>query len=162
MAVEGDFDVGAIYSHTEIPVGPRETVVQLKERLVGEGVKLLKATLSEGLKTPIPQIGQPTWAQKITVADRELDWTRPAVALDRLVRIGGAWTLIRGGRLKVLVAEPTIDVVEGPLGLLVKDQVITGEGALRLIEVQAQDRSRQTFDAWRAGARLQSETRLGE
>ena len=161
MAVGEEFDTGDIYSHTEVQIGPRETATALRGRLVDSGLELLIATLAAGLAVPIPQIGEPTWAGKIIVSDRELDWGLPAVALDRLVRIGGAWTLLHGRRLKILAAEPLAGESDGFPGLLVDDRVATGDGWLRLVEVQTQGRSRQPFATWRVGARLEPGVYLG-
>jgi len=109
ISVGEDFDIGGIHARTEVQIGPRETAIGLRNRLVDTGVELLVATLTAGLEEPIPQIGEPTWAEKLTVSDRELDWSLTAVALDRLVRAGDAWTLVHGRRLKVLAAEPSAD-----------------------------------------------------
>jgi methionyl-tRNA formyltransferase len=161
IAVGGDFDIGGIHARIEVQIGPRETAVGLRNRLVYAGVELLVSTLAAGLEAPVPQVGEPTWAEKLTVSDRELDWGLTAVALDRLVRAGGAWTLVHGRRLKVLAAEPSADGPDGPPGLLVDDRVATGDGWLRLVEVQAQDRSRQPFATWWVGARIEAGVHLG-
>ena len=65
------------------------------------GAELLVRSLTEGLGEPSPQVGEPTYASKITMEDRHLVWDRPAVELARVVRIGGAWTTFRGKRLIV-------------------------------------------------------------
>ena len=161
IAVGEDFDVGGIHARIEVQIGPRETAVGLRNRLVYAGVELLVSTLAAGLEAPVPQVGESTWAEKLTVSDRELDWGLTAVALDRLVRAGGAWTLVHGRRLKVLAAEPSADGSDGPPGLLVDDRVATGDGWLRLVEVQAQDRSRQPFATWWVGARIEAGVHLG-
>jgi len=164
IAVGEDFDIGNIHARTEVQIGPRETAVGLRNRLVDTGVELLVKTPAAGLETPIPQVGEPTWARKLTVSDRELDWGLTTVALDCLVRAGGAWTLVHGRRLKVLAGEPSADGPDGPdgpPGLLVNDQVATGDGWLRLVEVQAQDRSRQPFATWWVGARIDPGVHLG-
>ena len=161
IAVGEDFDIGGIHARTEVQIGPRETAVGLRNRLVDAGVELLVSTLAAGLEAPVPQVGEPTWAEKLTVSDRELDWGLTAVALDRLVRAGGAWTLVHGRRLKVLAAEPSADGPDGPPGLLVDDRVATGDGWLRLVEVQTQDRSRQPFATWWVGARIEPGVHLG-
>ena len=44
---------------------------------------------------------RPTYADKITPDELRLAWDRPAVELDRWVRVGGAWTTFRDRRLKV-------------------------------------------------------------
>ncbi len=61
-----------------------------------------------------------TYAAKFAGSDFEIDWSRPAVDIHRLVRVGGAWTTFRGKRLKINAARleggvlvPTIVQPEG-------------------------------------------------
>jgi methionyl-tRNA formyltransferase len=81
--------------------------------------------------------------------------------LERLVRVGGAWTTFRDGDLKVWRAEVSDEVVSGPPGSIVGDLVATGVGALRLLEVQPASRSRMGASAWLGGARPVADERLG-
>ena len=62
-----------------------------------------------GLPVPRDQAGNPTYAEKLAAHEFELDWTRPAVHLRRVVRLGRAWTTFRGRRLRVLAAGPPDD-----------------------------------------------------
>ena len=160
--VAQDFDRGGIHACTEVQIGSRETAEELRGRLVAVGVELLVSTLAAGLESPAAQEGETTWAKKLTVDDRELDWGETAIVLDRLVRVGGAWTRLHGRRLKILAAEPSPGDPVGPPGLLIDDQVVTGDGLLRLVEVQAEGRSRQSFFTWSTGARVDPGVRLGQ
>ena len=72
--------------------------------------RLLVDTLDGPLPAPTPQTGEPTYAEKITPDEMRLAWDRPAVELDRLVRVGGAWTTFRDRRLKVHDVEVVADV----------------------------------------------------
>jgi len=63
--------------------------------------------------------------------------------------------------ITVLAAAPSADGPDGPPGLLVDDRVATVDGWLRLVEVQAQDRSRQPFATWWVGARIEPGVHLG-
>ena len=79
-------------------------------------------------------------APKIEVDDARIVWTRPATAVDRLVRgctpAPGAWTTFRGERLKVsplTVAEPgDVPAAAEPLGagdlVVTKKAVFVGTG----------------------------------
>ncbi len=162
IQVGNKFDIGDVYNQTEVLIDSHETSVGLKDKLVKVGVNLLLETLSTGLSEPYPQVGVPTWADKLTQEDRRLDWNQSVTYLERMVRVGGAWTTVKGRRLKIWKAEPVFECLEGPPGLLVGDSVIADDGVLRLIEVQIQDRSRQLFSSWESGARLESDTRLGQ
>lgn len=160
MAVDVELDTGAIYSSIEVPIGPDDTADSLRDRLVDAGAGLLVETLGAGLGEPRQQEGEPTYAHKMEQADLELDWSRPAGELERIVRVGGAWTTFRGRRLKVWAAR-LADGVDAVPGSLVGDTVATGEGALRLLEVQPESRGRQPVEAWLMGARIQPGESLG-
>lgn len=176
MAVEEGLDTGGVYAEAQVPIGPDTTAVELRDELVAVGASLLVDTLSGGLGTPRPQEGETTYAEKLRTADLEIDWTRPAVEIHRLVRVGGAWTTFRGRRFKVWRTE-LVDGGEDPLdpasadgraatdelgpGALAGDRVGTGSGALRLVEVQPDGKARQGAAAWRNGARPGADDRLG-
>jgi methionyl-tRNA formyltransferase len=95
-------------------------------------------------------------AEKITTEDLYLDWTRTAVDLKRVVRLGRAWTTFRGKRLTVLdvALEPgEHDAGERPPGSLVGAVVATGSGGLVLQRVQPESRSPMSAEDWLRGAR---------
>ena len=91
---------------------------------------------------------------KITPDELQLDWTRPAVELDRVVRVGGAWTTFRGRRLKVLAATPTDGAAATP-GALDADAATVGTaaGGLRLDTVQPEGKAPMAWTAFANGAR---------
>ena len=157
MALEEGLDTGPVYACREVPIGPEQTAAELRDQLTGLGTELLLGLLAEGLPEPEPQRGEPTYASKLEPADHHLDWSRPAVELHRVVRVGEAWTLFRGRRLKVLRARPGaegegVDLSPGEIdpGRLL---VGTGRGALLLVEVQPEGRGPQAAASWRNGAR---------
>jgi methionyl-tRNA formyltransferase len=90
----------------------------------------------------------------------ELDWHRPAVELHRVVRVGPAWTTVRGRRLHVLRAKVEPDRGLAP-GRLDGPAVGTGDGTLVLLDVQPEGRSRVRAEDWLRGARLGPDDRLG-
>jgi methionyl-tRNA formyltransferase len=53
--------------------------------------------------SPVPQQGEPTYAEKLTVEEFRLDPARGAAELDRIVRAGnprpGAWIMVGGKRV---------------------------------------------------------------
>ena len=106
MQLEEGLDTGPVFAHRRVPIDSRVTADALRRQLVEVGSELLCTTLDTGLHDPTPQEGEVTYAAKLTPADLEIDWGAGADTIDRVVRVGGAWTTWRGRRLKVLDAEP--------------------------------------------------------
>jgi methionyl-tRNA formyltransferase len=153
MAVEEGLDTGGTYRRTELPIGPDDTLEEVRARLVQEGTRLLVAALREGIGAPAPQVGEPTYADKLTAEDHRLDWSGPALDVHRRVRIGDAWTTHGGKRLKVWRTNvpPRGD---GP-------RVRAADGDVELVEVQPEGKARMDAKAWANGARFQSGDELG-
>ena len=159
MQLEEGLDTGPVYGCERVAVGPEDTLDELRSRLVAVGTDLLLRSLREGLGTPVPQEGEVTYAAKLDPAELRLDWSRPAVELHRVVRLGRAWTTFRGARLRVLRAR--VAGGGGTPGELTGTVVATGEGGLELVEVQPEGRRPMAASAWLAGARPGPGERLG-
>jgi methionyl-tRNA formyltransferase len=186
MAVEAGLDTGPVYAEQQIDIGEEETADELRARLVVIGCDLLVHYLAEGRRSlPVPreQAGVPSYADKISSSERQLDWERPGLELRRIVRIGRAWTTFRGGRLTVHRAagvpdpptpdspgastDPAPDVDSGhpPLepGALIGTEVAAGHNSrVRLITVQPEGRRPVDAGAWVRGARVVPGERLGQ
>lgn len=188
MALEEGLDTGPVYARAVTPIGPEETAGELRSRLAELGTDLVLDLLRRwpDVEAPEPQVGEATYAQKVAVEELELDWSGSAQACLRVVRVGRAWTRFRSRRLVVhraeLVGEPWgreglgpgagssgLPAPAGPgapgrplPGTLVGDCVVTGQGSLRLLEVQEEGRPVREFSAWARGARPRVGERLGE
>ena len=128
MRLEEGLDTGPVYDRVEVPIGSATTAAELRHTLVERGSEQLIRCLSGGLRAPVVQTGEPTYAAKLSADDFRLDWARPADELDRVVRVGGAWTTFRGKRLKVHAAElvdgvlvPTMVQPEGKAAMAWRD-----------------------------------------
>jgi methionyl-tRNA formyltransferase len=164
MAVEEGLDTGAVYARRTVPIGPETDLPSLRATLVDVGSALLVETLvggRDGLPEPEPQAGEPTLAAKLSPSDLELHWQESAAQLDRVVRVGRAWTTFRGKRLGVVRAQPEDTTVANAPGALEGTLVSTGNGALRLLEVQPESRAVMAAADWARGARPAVEERLG-
>jgi methionyl-tRNA formyltransferase len=137
MQIEKGLDTGEVYACVSTPIDPDETAGELRHRLVGLGTELLVATVPDlPTLTPQPQVGEPTHADKLTVEEFELDFTRPPEELVRVVRAGnprpGAWTTVDGRRLKIWRARVV-------------------DGRFDPVEVQPEGRARMAGEAWQRG-----------
>ena len=105
---------------------------------------------------PVPQEGEPTYAEKLTVDEFRIDASRPALEVARVVRAGnprpGAWMIVDGKRVKVWRARP--EPGEGEPGVVRRPgELVTATDVLRLDEVQPEGKARMTGQAWMAGLR---------
>ncbi|MET9878373.1 methionyl-tRNA formyltransferase [Actinacidiphila glaucinigra] len=171
--IEEGLDSGPVYGVVTEDVRPRDTSGDLLTRLSHSGAKLLAATMDgieDGALVARPQPAEGvSLAPKITVDDARVDWTAPALRVDRVIRgctpAPGAWTLFGGERLKVgpvtLLPERT-DLAPGELEVT-KRAVYAGTGshAVELGEVRPQGKKPMPAADWARGVRVPSGERLG-
>jgi methionyl-tRNA formyltransferase len=168
-----ELDAGPIFATVTEPIRPGDTAGDLLHRLSLSGARLLVDTLDrieDGTVTPTPQPetdAQVSYASKINVEDAFIDWTRPAEAVDRLVRAcapaPGAWTTFRGERFKINSAHISDTVLPPGVLEITKRSVRVGSGtlALQLGDVQAQGKKPMTAADWARGVTFDTELRLG-
>jgi methionyl-tRNA formyltransferase len=144
MQLDEGLDTGPVYGRREVEIGPHETAADLRTRLTDAGIGLLVDLLRDGLPlpAPTPQQGKATYAEKLSPEELRLDWSRPPEELERVVRVGDAWTTFRGKRLKVHRAQ----VSDGDLDLLV---------------VQPEGKGRMPAEDWARGAHWRPGEALG-
>jgi methionyl-tRNA formyltransferase len=143
MQMEAGLDTGPVLLREALEIGTEETTGELHDRLSELGARLILQALAH-----LPDLGpQPqaeagaTYAAKIDKAEARVDFTRPAVEVDRLIRAmspsPGAWVEVRGERLKLLRSR----VVRGsgaPGQVLGGFTISCGEGAVEVTEAQRQ------------------------
>ncbi len=177
MKMDAGLDTGPILTQREEPIRAHDTRATLTERLSHVGAELLVETLPAymaGELEPRPQADkEATFADRLRKEDGELDWSRTAMELDRKVRAFTPWpgtfTFWEGRRLKVLEASPLPewagDVAPGTVveagGRGASCAVATGEGALRLEEVQLAGKRAMAMGPFLRGRRGFVGSRLG-
>ena len=164
--LEEGLDTGPVYGTVTEAIRPDDTAGDLLGRLALAGATLLAATLDgigSGRLSPQPQpVDGVSYAPKLTPADARVDWSAPALRVDRLVRActpaPGAWSSLRGERLRL---QP-VRLDDGPglaPGELHVDRhlvrVGTGGGPVVLGDVQAEGRRRMAAADWARGLRLE-------
>ena len=106
MQLEEGLDTGPVFACERCRSRPDETADDAAGRLVDAGTALLVGhPRRRASTTPGPRPASPPTPPRSSPPSSRLDWSAPAVELDRLVRLGGAWTTFRGKRLKVLAAD---------------------------------------------------------
>jgi methionyl-tRNA formyltransferase len=148
MLIEPKLDAGPMLRKASCPILPLETAGELHDRLAVLGAQTLREILPEveaGRLVPeIQDESLATYAEKLNKADAELDWSRPAIDLERRVRALNPWpvaeTRYRQTTLRIWRAQAADEAAEGvPGDVRVRGkalEVVTGQGMLRLLEVQ--------------------------
>ncbi len=165
MQVVEQLDAGDILSSATTQISHTDTTTTLRARLGEIANPLLIEVLLNGVSTTQPQTGDVVVAAKITQADLEIDWSKPAVVIDRQVRVGGAFTFFHDKRFKIhsLKISPEIFISESGNMVVVNDRVLVacGQGVVELVEVQPEGKPRISAQDWKKGARLDAQSRLG-
>ncbi|MGD9316166.1 MAG: methionyl-tRNA formyltransferase [Anaerolineae bacterium] len=168
--VEDEMDAGDVLAQLSMPVGADDTAGSLMARLSQAGAPFFVEALAAwvgGEIIPQPQDhSQATWIDRLEKSAGLLDWSLPAEHLARCCRAFSPWpgtyTFFEGKRLLVHRAE-AIPVADGALpsgepGIVVQAgsevAVVTGDGLLRLDQVQLEGRRRLDIQAFVRGQRM--------
>jgi methionyl-tRNA formyltransferase len=165
--LEAGLDTGPVYGVMTEAIGPRDTAGDLLARLSVGGAGLLVATMDgieDGTLIAVPQPDDGvTVAPKLTTADARVDWSRPAIGVDRQVRActpaPGAWTTLRNKRVGLGPVVPLAtdeDLRPGQLRDNGHDGLVAGTatGGVRLTTVRPEGRPERTAEEWARGLRL--------
>ncbi len=149
MRMDAGLDTGPILLAEPVPIGPRTTAGELHDELARRGAALLIDALDQyarGLIAPKPQPESGvTYAKKLRREEGAIDWRRPAIELDRLVRALNprlpTWFIHSGERISVRDAIPAAG--SGAPGTVLDDKptVACGAGALQLLRLQREGRA---------------------
>lgn len=154
MQMDEGLDTGDILSRAECNIEDDDTGSSLHDRLMVLGADTLLDMLDAFIRGDIKPVAQDEsrscYAKKLTKQEAEINWSLPARKLERYVRAFNAWPVsftywLRKGKLEPLriwksevlsitgAKGSTGQVIgAGPGGI----DVLTGEGVLRLLEVQ--------------------------
>lgn len=150
MAVTAQLDSGPVYRQAGCAIGETDTAASLEGRLAELGAAELLRTLQGLAAGSCPAVPQPVegvcYAAKLSKAEGEIDWRRPAEDIARQVRAFNprpvAWTRLLDLDMRIWEcraepgttpgAAPGTPLAAGPEGIL----VAAGGGAVRLTRVQ--------------------------
>ncbi len=181
MRMVEEMDAGPVLAQEAAQIGPRDTAAGLSRELAGLGARLMAGTLRRMEAGPVEESEQDhaaaTFAPKVDRAAARVGWGRGAREVAGLIRgmddVPGAWTLLKGSPVKVFSPEFVFKgwgIEEGggvtggsaaadslPGGIVAADPrdgivVATGDGLLRIGEVQPPGKRRMESAAWVRGS----------
>jgi methionyl-tRNA formyltransferase len=134
-----ELDAGPIAAQEAFPIGLDDDAGAVYAHAAEVAARLLDSVLADPEPVFTPQAGEATYAPKIRPEDRQLDLSRPADELVRVVRALsphiGARAELEGRRVTVWRAR------------------VGDDGCFEPLEVQPEGGSRMSADAWRRGLR---------
>jgi methionyl-tRNA formyltransferase len=168
MRMSEGLDEGPILLSEIMDIRDDDTAATLSDRMAHVGAGLWPralAAIERGGATPVEQVGEATYAKKITPAEARIDWSRPATEIDCHIRglspFPGAWFEGPDGtRIKALMSR--VDDGSGPAGQVLDDSLLIacGRGAVRLTRVQREGKGAQATDEFVRGYALAAGTVL--
>jgi methionyl-tRNA formyltransferase len=168
-----ELDAGPVYGVLTEPIRPGDTAGELLARLAVAGADLMVSTMdgiADGLLRAVEQSPDGvSYAPKITPADARVDFTAPAMAVDRLIRAvtpdPGAWAMFRGERIKlgpVRIEHSDLDQLKPGELWVNRSGVLVGTAnrPVRLGDVQPPGKRRMSATDWVRGVRVEPGERL--
>ncbi len=161
MSLEASLDTGPVHLCRELEIGEARAD-ELTRALAELGARALVEVLERPdlLEHPRPQEGEATYAAKLSAEDFHLTPEMARSQVLRVVRLGRAFTLVSGRRLRVLRARRS-DLSGEPGRVLegaAEVALAVSDGAVALEEVVPDGGSSMDGAAWWRGARLDAET----
>lgn len=177
MRMDSGLDTGDMIAKEVVPIDAEETGGSLFDKLSRAGADLLVRTLPllenhTAVFEKQPEESPTAYAGMITKSMGAIDWSRSAVELERWVRGMNPWpsayTKLNGKTLKIWRAQvigdqengddmPGTVCVAGPKELCVR----TGNGVLRILELQLEGKKRMDVSAFLRGYAIEPGTILG-
>jgi methionyl-tRNA formyltransferase len=174
MRMDEGLDTGPMLLREALPITPRMTAGELHDALAALGARLIVEALAQLARGAVRETKQPetgiTYAAKIAKSEARLDWSLPAVTLERVVRafnpVPGAFFELAGERVKLLAAmvEPGGgEPGRGEPGTTLDDRlaIACGDDVLRPTLLQRAGRAAMDAQAFLRGRAVPAGTRLG-
>jgi methionyl-tRNA formyltransferase len=158
--IDEGLDTGPMLAYLTTQIAPSESSTELLDRLSIEGAQLALATLAGIENGSILPLHQPidgiSHAPKVTVADAQVRWSDPALAVDRRIRAvtkdPGAWTMFGDLRIKlqpVTVSPHITDLLPGEVDMRDGEVLVgTGSHAVALSDIQEAGRNLADAKTW--------------
>ena len=173
MQMNAGLDTGDMLLQREVPIHPDTTYGTLHDVLMEMGAELLIETLERlaaGTLAPVPQMGESSYAARITRETAQIDWSKPVHELDALVRglnpTPYAQTSLNGAVYKIGGLRRTGHAASAPAGTLVSADrraglcIAAGDEDVEITEIQAPGKKMMAASAFLNGCALTVGTRF--
>ena len=175
--IDKKVDTGTIIGQKSVSIGPDETAGELHDKLAQDGALLMEETvnlIAENRANPQQQKGEVTRAPKIDKQLCEIQWEKSAQKVHNLIRglspYPGAFTYLENQILKIYRASVIrphsqnrspgeIVNVSAKNGEI---DIATGDGIVRLLEIQREGKKRMTAAEFLLGHSLMTGAVLGK
>jgi methionyl-tRNA formyltransferase len=177
MRVVKALDAGGMIAREQRPIGPDETSDEVERDLARIGARLLVAVVDRIARGTVHEAPQDesavTYAHRLTKEDGVVDWSLPAARIHNLIRGLHPWphafSFVQGRRVILRRSEtypPDPPDRPGQPGMIIEASaerliVATGDGLLRLVEIQAEGKRPMAVRDFLAGHPLQPGDRFG-
>jgi methionyl-tRNA formyltransferase len=176
MRIIEKMDAGPAYLQRAIPIAPHDTQGTLKEKLAELGASAMLEAIELARRDALVEVAQDetlaTYTSIIKKENAVIDWSEPAVQIERMPRAYDPWPVARtrlGGE-DVLIWRAAVENEVADSGGAAPGTIVSvrpnpvvqcGVGRLRLIEVQAPGRKRIPAADFFRGRRIAIGARLG-
>ncbi len=159
MGMDEGLDTGPMYVTGEVAMTPATTAQGLHDALAELGGRLMVEALAGIAAGRLSAVPQPaagvTYAAKLRREEGRIDWSQPAMQIERMVRglnpWPGVWFEMDGERIKVLAAH--ISEGAGQPGTVIRAplDIACGDGALAIDRLQRPGKGPLDVDAFLRG-----------
>jgi len=149
MQMDVGLDTGDMLYTVSTPIATDDTAASLHDRLAKLGATAVTEAISQIEQDKAVPVKQDdalaNYAHKLDKAEAEIDWSKPAREIERLIRAFNPWpvaqTTFQGDKLRIWQACLLDDSHHAPPGSIIQASkqgidVATGEGMLRLLQLQ--------------------------
>ena len=164
MRVVKKLDAGPVWLMRECAIDNNSTAGSLHDHLAELGAEALQAALDlylagEVMETPQDESAV-TYAAKLGAGDRDIDWKRPAIEIDRQVRAlrpgPAATTAFKQLSVKVLAGYASPSSHDAAPGVVLGHDdhgivIATGVGRFTIVELQPAGKQRMSAQSFRHG-----------
>ena len=164
MKLVKELDAGPIYQARQVPLDREIILSELADQLSRLANEALSDELAKGddaFSTAAEQVGEPTYAHKLSADDLRIDWGVSSGEVLRKIRLGRAWTTLDGSRFRITSAAvvPNSSLGLAP-GEISGTMVETASGVIEIKSLQPPNKREMAAKDWINGMKRAQDLRF--